>query len=186
MRWPKTGRSSSNSITRKQPSPPRAGFFTPIRMYTRKSKVCDQTGMTLWKCTGCNQWLDAGYFSKDKRAKSGLNNQCIECQKWRMKKRNYGVTREHYMAMLARQGGVCAICGAKPSSCTHGHLVVDHDHKTGAVRGLLCDHCNKGLGGARDKTAHLSRMIHYLRHGAGKFKQVTTNNKQHPGQIGLF
>jgi hypothetical protein len=53
-----------------------------------------------------------------------------------------GVTDEAYEALLAAQGGGCAICGAKPKT---RRLHVDHDHKTGKVRGLLCHRCNRGL-----------------------------------------
>ena len=55
-----------------------------------------------------------------------------------------GVTDDTYEGMLAEQGGVCAICGAPPKS---RRLHVDHDHRTGAVRGLLCFHCNRALAG---------------------------------------
>ena len=51
-------------------------------------------------------------------------------------KRKYGLTLEEYDAMLEAQGGVCAICGEpRPEERT---LHVDHDHETGAIRGLLC------------------------------------------------
>jgi hypothetical protein len=53
-----------------------------------------------------------------------------------------GVDDERYAAMLADQGGGCAICGATPKN---RRLNVDHDHKTGAVRGLLCHACNRFL-----------------------------------------
>jgi hypothetical protein len=53
-----------------------------------------------------------------------------------------GVDDERYAIMLADQGGGCAICGATPKS---RRLNVDHDHKTGAVRGLLCHACNRFL-----------------------------------------
>lgn len=53
-----------------------------------------------------------------------------------------GFTAEAYDAMLEAQGGGCAICGNPPKS---RRLHVDHDHKTGAVRGLLCHRCNRGL-----------------------------------------
>lgn len=53
-----------------------------------------------------------------------------------------GVTDEEYAAMLERQGGGCAICGARPKT---RRLHVDHDHATGKVRGLLCHRCNRTL-----------------------------------------
>lgn len=53
-----------------------------------------------------------------------------------------GVTDAEYAAMLERQGGGCAICGTTPKT---RRLNVDHDHKTGAVRGLLCHRCNRAL-----------------------------------------
>jgi hypothetical protein len=50
--------------------------------------------------------------------------------------------------MLRRQGGGCALCGRKPQ---HGKsLMVDHNHKTGKPRGLLCIRCNWGIGHFRD------------------------------------
>src|SRR5438094_9480440 len=55
-------------------------------------------------------------------------------------KRKFGISLEQYEEMLAKQGGVCAICGAPPPEGTSLH--VDHDHETGEVRGLLCFPCN--------------------------------------------
>jgi hypothetical protein len=60
------------------------------------------------------------------------------------RRKGLGVTVEQYDAMLAAQGGGCAICGTKPKT---RRLDVDHDHKTGRVRGLLCHRCNRALPG---------------------------------------
>jgi Recombination endonuclease VII len=56
--------------------------------------------------------------------------------------RGLGVSTEDYERMLAEQGGGCAICGAPPKT---RRLHVDHNHKTGKVRGLLCFRCNRAL-----------------------------------------
>jgi hypothetical protein len=56
--------------------------------------------------------------------------------------RGLGVSTEDYERMLAAQGGGCAICGAKPKS---RRLHVDHDHRTGTVRGLLCFQHNRAI-----------------------------------------
>jgi Recombination endonuclease VII len=53
-----------------------------------------------------------------------------------------GITDADYEALLAAQGGGCAICGNPPKT---RRLHVDHDHKTGKVRGLLCHRCNRAL-----------------------------------------
>ena len=61
----------------------------------------------------------------------------------------YGITPNEYDAMFAEQGGGCAICAAEPGSKRNHlkpNLAVDHDHVTGAVRGLLCLSCNGALG----------------------------------------
>lgn len=58
-------------------------------------------------------------------------------------KRKFGMTIEQYDEMLAAQGGGCFICGRPPREDMSLH--VDHDHSTGAVRGILCFRCNNAL-----------------------------------------
>ena len=79
---------------------------------------------------------------------------------WRWK-RVYGITREAWEAQLAWQKGCCAICeGPKP---TWGNWLIDHDHRTGVFRGLLCRKCNTGLGLFQDSEHVLARALNYLR-----------------------
>lgn len=73
--------------------------------------------------------------------------------------REYGITHDKFLAMLDAQGGVCAIC---KNGNGKRAMNVDHDHATGAVRGLLCDRCNPMLGYARDDIAVLQTAIEYL------------------------
>ena len=65
--------------------------------------------------------------------------------------------------MLAKQNGQCAICATTDPGCGHKHFCVDHDHKTGEVRGLLCMRCNKGLGLFKDDPVITQLATNYLR-----------------------
>jgi hypothetical protein len=72
----------------------------------------------------------------------------------------YRLSEKEYYSILQFQGGVCAGCGEPP----HGrHLAVDHEHRTGRIRGLLCWHCNRAIGIARDKADALLRLGAYLK-----------------------
>lgn len=89
--------------------------------------------------------------------------QCVAESSWlgRIRK-TFGLTRKDYFELLADQGGTCAICLRQSRT---RRLSIDHDHKTGRVRGLLCNQCNKEmLGAARDDPAVLRRAIDYLEH----------------------
>ena len=74
--------------------------------------------------------------------------------------KTYGLSPAEYDRLLALQGGRCAICRGRPKS---KRLAVDHDHGSGAVRGLLCSRCNHDLlGSAWDSLALASALWHYL------------------------
>jgi len=80
---------------------------------------------------------------------------------WLSRKSNlkfyYGMTLEEYESIIRAQQERCAICG---EHMNQPH--VDHDHKTGKVRGLLCRRCNPALGGFKDDPRILMRAIAYL------------------------
>lgn len=75
-------------------------------------------------------------------------------------RRNYGIGLDGHDALLTAQGGACAICKQAPSD--RGSLHVDHCHTTGRVRGLLCTHCNRGVGGFRDNPQWCQFASKYL------------------------
>lgn len=75
----------------------------------------------------------------------------------------YGISAVDYDAMLAAQGGHCAICPATEPGGLGKFFRVDHDHETGEVRGLLCHACNLMLGYAKDDEARLMGAVKYLR-----------------------
>jgi len=78
----------------------------------------------------------------------------VQRRYWRQKK--YNLSEEEYDALVIRYQGRCPICQEAAS------LVVDHDHATDLVRGLLCEACNFGLGFFKDDPNNLRRAIEYL------------------------
>lgn len=77
-------------------------------------------------------------------------------------KRRYNLSPEVYEEMLAAQGGGCAICATENPWARSKRFAVDHDHKTGLVRSLLCHPCNRGLGTFSDDAELLRRAAKYL------------------------
>ena len=77
---------------------------------------------------------------------------------WKIK---YGLTETEYNRIYSKQRGLCAICGthAIDLNC---FLCVDHNHKTGKIRGLLCNKCNTGLGMFAESRGNLIKAIQYL------------------------
>lgn len=105
------------------------------------------------QCKTCVKADRLGYYRKDPQKR--INQQRIR------KLASFGLTEADYDAMLAVQGGRCFICGKVPRD---KRLAVDHDHKTGIVRGLLCSpQCNYYLIGMFNDNANLfARAAEYL------------------------
>jgi hypothetical protein len=82
---------------------------------------------------------------------------CRICRRQGWVRRIYGLTPEQWDTLVLGQEGRCAVCSA-----AHGNVHVDHDHVTGAPRGLLCGECNMGLGKFRDDPALLRAAADYL------------------------
>ena len=84
-------------------------------------------------------------------------------------KRQYSITEELYAKIAAKQDNRCAICNCHQH---YQHLAVDHDHKTGMVRGLLCTNCNRGLGRFFDSPVRLSAASAYITRANETFQRV--------------
>jgi hypothetical protein len=74
--------------------------------------------------------------------------------------KQYGLNKEQWLEMVRVQESSCAICGTYIEMASK--LAVDHCHKTGTVRGLLCRSCNFGLGFFKDDIGLMAKAIHYL------------------------
>ncbi|MEV6346349.1 endonuclease VII domain-containing protein [Actinoplanes sp. NPDC051851] len=123
-------------------------------------------------CPSCEEIKPLAEFTRTKAKRDGYHSYCLPCHTAKgvaSKVRHHGSTREYHLRhrygigqaefdeLLAEQGGVCAICGAADPQ----H--VDHDHRTGWVRGILCFNCNGGLGQFRDDPVLLANAITYLK-----------------------
>lgn len=137
-------------------------------------------------CRRCGKEKSIEEFHKDKSIDGGFRWQCKECRradfrKYEKRKRqenpnycrerklkfNKYTTVEEYNKLLDEQQGCCAICGKEETTVsrwgTLAHLSIDHNHKTGKIRGLLCMRCNHLLGHSRDNINILFKAIQYLR-----------------------
>lgn len=121
-------------------------------------------------CSKCARELPVSAFNKRTKRPGHYVSHCKECRAPSREKMlhkavsHYGITGVEYLEMLDRQGGTCAICKIATTSGPSGvRLSVDHDHSTGAVRGLLCFSCNAALGMFRDDVTRLQAAIEYLR-----------------------
>lgn len=79
---------------------------------------------------------------------------------WELKS-DFGITLDDYNKLFIKQNGNCAICGINQSQLK-SKLAVDHCHKTGRIRGLLCFNCNTNLGKWNDDIVILKRALNYL------------------------
>ena len=113
-------------------------------------------------CTRCKQekTLDLQNFPSHNKTKSGFDSWCRVCRATYRNGINRGkfrnVISDEALLALKKEITQCVICG------NNEKLVVDHDHKTGEVRGLLCNHCNRGLGHFRDDPMLLEFAAQYL------------------------
>lgn len=78
-------------------------------------------------------------------------------------KRKFGLTHEQYEEMLKLQNGVCLICKRYRIASNKHHMVIDHCHKTGKIRGILCNWCNRGIGLFEDNLELLENAKLYLK-----------------------
>lgn len=92
----------------------------------------------------------------------------MACSRTSHLKRLYGITVEMYDSLLLKQDSRCAICGKHQDEFPK-RLAVDHDHKTGEIRGLLCTYCNHRVVGRHTDGSLLRRIADYVDQGTGWF-----------------
>lgn len=117
-------------------------------------------------CSKCGETKRRSQFHANAASWDGLHNYCKKCNNrqareatWR--KNGIRATTAQYDRLLERQGGGCGICRRKRRP-DEKQFALDHDAKTGVVRGVLCFDCNTGLGKFGDDPEQLMAAIEYL------------------------
>jgi len=118
-----------------------------------KKRVCEGCNGKFLEINGRKRWCSEKCSKYSVTAKREVRNK-------RLLKR-YGISIIDYENMYEQQGGCCSICKDILFNSKR-FAAVDHDHKTGKVRGLLCKFCNRGLGLFHDDTNLLKKAILYL------------------------
>lgn len=98
-------------------------------------------------------------YSKEYRKRPEVKRQKVINQVRYERKKKYGLTDEDVQRLSEGQNFRCAICEI---DLPNQRWVIDHCHKTGKVRGILCQHCNLGLGFFRDSSENLIKASKYL------------------------
>ncbi|MER6288195.1 endonuclease VII domain-containing protein [Streptomyces sviceus] len=111
-------------------------------------------------CRTCGEIKPWSEWHRNATASDGLSTRCNTCRAAQNRrdhlKRQYGLTEAERDELIASQGGVCCIClAAVPEH-------VDHCHKTGRVRGVLCFSCNAALGQFKDRPDAIRRAAAYV------------------------
>lgn len=109
-------------------------------------------------CPACNAVKPLHEFSRSSNHKDGYQGRCKACFSIYQRAYKYGISESQYRALLDHHQGRCGICDKERP------LVVDHNHDTGKVRGLLCHPCNKALGLFGDSVETLRAAEGYLIH----------------------
>jgi len=125
-------------------------------------------------CCYCKKTKQLDEFSLNNKRRDGHQTYCKSCgyekqTEWYYQ-RKHGITIEERDALLASQSGICLICenpiafkqNKGRGMNTGEEAVLDHCHTSGEIRGVLCGHCNTGIGALRDNVRSLQNAIKYL------------------------
>jgi hypothetical protein len=126
------------------------------RSMYQKHKVTQLEQQRKYRARNPEKWREYGKkWAKDNKERTHAMNRANQM------KRDYGLSPEGYYLLFVYQLGSCAIC-CKEVDFLGQHTHIDHDHKTGKVRGILCNLCNHLIGESLESPVILRRAIDYL------------------------
>lgn len=131
----------------------------------KEAERAKRIGEGVFECAKCRNPFPLEGFPKGRARRDGSPRYayCKTChseyQRAQRFRTFFHITVEEYEKILALQGGVCAICKLPPKKM---RLAVDHDHKTGLIRGLLCSICNRAIARFRDDLERFKACVEYF------------------------
>jgi Recombination endonuclease VII len=114
------------------------------------------------KCANCKKFKLLDDFHKHKGRKLGRTEHCKSCRNYLIVTKRYKLAPNELTNMYKLQGNACKIC-KKADTGKWKKLSIDHCHKSGKIRGLLCTNCNQGIGKFKDNIEILEKVIKYLK-----------------------
>ena len=140
---------------------PLGGNTEPSCCNTHKG-VETRHGEPLKFCSKCNSEKPLTEFYKKDRT-GRLDSTCKRCRIIAQREKTLGITDDEYWALYWKQNGRCGICHKRINSRRYKRFAVDHDHKTGKIRGLLCHQCNTALGLLKDDPLAIDRAKDWVK-----------------------
>lgn len=126
--------------------------------------MCSEVQSTrVCKTCGVEKPLDKKHFYWRSDSQT-FRKECKTCWQEKQLIAKLGVDFKAYHQLLKAQGHRCKICQTKLESSRYSKFAVDHCHKSGRVRGLLCTNCNTAIGLMKDSVERLTSAIKYLTH----------------------
>lgn len=125
----------------------------------------DRSAGFKWRCPDCSAKRVAEMYKRNRASRlasqkrwASKNPEWVKENSRRQSlRRKYGITLEEFYNKVESQGGCCLICGVYGKK-----LMVDHDHKTGRIRGIICHNCNMVIGHGKESVEILQKVIKYL------------------------
>lgn len=146
----------------RDPQKKRAYMAEYLKTYKRKPKTSEQVAERNRRRRE-RYAKDPEYREKNRQHAKTWSQDNPEKKANQRLKAAFGITLDQFNKMLAQQNGGCAICGTTILTKTKSRHYVDHNHKTGKVRGILCHHCNFGIGHFQDNPNLLTKAADYLK-----------------------